>query len=312
MKVILFLAVLLMGTGNEPADTLKSRVEKLFETASLWRVGENREKVDSARKELVEIGKPALDYIFSEKIKTTSVLELRAIKHVILKLKEEARPYVYSNIHSENDTIRRNCIWLLGEMKDTTGVDTLLNMLKKEKDFKMIARILIALGKIGDTTATNSIIPYLEHEKEPVRVYATEALGKLRDERAIQKLLDALSDSICTVRYTATWALAEIGTASIEPIVQRMQKTRDLAYLRQCVITLGEIAHRDTLSGDDSLKIRRSLKEFIDSEDWVLRGYAVEVLGLVGDGAMKDILREKLEFESHPFVRRKIEDAIQK
>jgi len=47
-------------------------VQKLFTSASKWRVGEAVGEVDSAREQIVKMGEPALDYIFSEKIKTTS------------------------------------------------------------------------------------------------------------------------------------------------------------------------------------------------------------------------------------------------
>ena len=298
------------GEGISTPDSLRKQIEKLFEDASLWQVGENREKVSKAREELVKIGEPVLDYIFEEKINTDRTLELRAIKHVVKKLRDDARKYILENLTSENDTVRRNCIWLLGEIKDTSSVDTLLRLLQSEKNYKFIARIITALGKIGDTTATVHIMPFMEHEKEVVRISCAEALGKIGDPRATGSLIEGLGDPLFTVRYTSTWALSKIGREAIDSLISRAESVKDTVFLVQAVITLRDIVRKDTLDFEDSLKVRLFLRKFLDSPSWVLRGYAREAFGLAGSEGARYILLQAYEFEENPFVRRRIEDAL--
>ncbi len=190
-------------------------LDRLFESASKWRVGEAIEEVDSARKKLVELKKEALDYIFSEKIKTTSTLEYRAIKYVVKHLKDLSLPYIYAGIHDDNDTVKINCIRLLGDLKDTSSVDTLISLLKVEKKKKVIRSIIFALGEIGVSRAAKVIEPYVSSRDMRMRLVSVIALKKLKDEDSIECLFKALEDEYFIIRETALEALSLIGTEEV-------------------------------------------------------------------------------------------------
>ena len=214
------LLMIFLITTNGP----QANLEELFKKASKWRVGEAIEEVDSARKELVKLGDKSLEFIFSKKIKTTSTLKYRAIKYVVKHLKDKARPYIYRGLHSENDTIRINCIRLLGDMKDSLSVDTLVDLLKKEKSKRVRRAIISALGDIGIKRSAIEIVPYVKDEDMRTRLVACIALGKLKNEKSIDPLFDAMNDEYFLVRESAMWALERIGTEDVlKKALERMK-----------------------------------------------------------------------------------------
>ncbi len=214
------LLMIFLITTNGP----QANLEELFKKASKWRVGEAIEEVDSARKELVKLGDKSLEFIFSKKIKTTSTLKYRAIKYVVKHLKDKARPYIYRGLHSENDTIRINCIRLLGDMKDSLSVDTLVDLLKKEKSKRVRRAIISALGDIGIKRSAIEIVPYVKDEDMRTRLVACIALGKLKNEKSIDPLFDAINDEYFLVRESAMWALERIGTEDVlKKALERMK-----------------------------------------------------------------------------------------
>ena len=88
----------------------------------------------------------------------------------------------------------------------------------------------------------NSLIAVLKHKKDSrVRAKAVEALGKIRDARVVEPLMQALNDEHWDVRRKAAWALGNIGDVrGVEPLIQalkdeysdvRRQAARSLAAL---------------------------------------------------------------------------------
>ena len=195
--------------------TISPDIDKLFESASKWRVGEAIQEVDSARKELVKLRRKSLDYIFQKKIKTTSTLEYRAIKYVVKHLRDISRPYIYSGLHDSNDTVKINCIRLLGDLKDTSSLDTLILLLHGEKKEKVIRSIIHSLGEIGVKRAAREIEPFACSENMRMRLVSVLALKKLKSEDSIECLFKLMEDEFFIIRETALEALSNIGTEKV-------------------------------------------------------------------------------------------------
>jgi len=304
--------------NTQEKDTLQERIEKLFEDASLWQVGENVEKVKKARKELVKIGFPALKYVLENKLKTDKTLEIRAIKYIVKEMKRESKPFLHDALEDENDTVRANAIYLIGEIADTEALGGLFRHLREEKSYKMKARIISALGKIKDTTAVDTIIPYLKNPYERIRISAADALGKLKDRRAETPLLSALKDTFFTVRYTAGKSLSLLSPHPVDTLISLLKKSRsenNTFLLCHLIRILGDIG--DSLQRRDSLdftlgKIRRTLARFLSDSSWAVRAFTVEALRRFPTEGILLKFKLLLNEEEHPLVRNRLKVALGK
>lgn len=313
MKYLLFL--LLLSEGSNTSDSLKAKIEKLFKDASLWRVSENIEKVDKAREELTSIGEPALKYIFSQKLKTESTLELRAIKHIVKELRREALPYVREAMRSENDTVRRNAEWLAGELKDTASLDTLLNLLNREKRIRNFLTVIIALSKIGDERAIEPLMEYVDTSEERIREAVAVAFMKIPGAKSIPPLYEMLNDSFFTVRGTAARGIVRKISLNFYKFLdilengdqrKRVELLRAIPFESDSIKKLGEL---------ERIQLKSELIKMLDDSSWVIRGYAVRALSSEAFKDFKEVKNEIFELkgrETHPFVIREIERALEK
>ena len=73
-----------------------------------------------------------------------------------------------------------------------------------------LANALKLLGMVGDNQVTETVIPFLEHNSDEVRIYAASTLGRLGDTRSIQPLTQALTDDEKDVRTAACKAIVRI------------------------------------------------------------------------------------------------------
>jgi 3-methyladenine DNA glycosylase AlkD len=101
----------------------------------------------------------------------------------------------------------------LGKMGATEAVDTLIEYVDADKDAALQKTTFRALGEIGDEQAVQPIANKLLMDNDNVRPQAARALGLIGDTRAIKPLADTLkADENENVRAQAAWALRQIGT----------------------------------------------------------------------------------------------------
>ena len=68
------------------------------------------------------------------------------------------------------------------------------------------------LADLKDETAFEPLIEFLQSDNEDLREGAVDALGMLKNGRAVPHLTPLLNDSVEYVRLRASWALSYIGT----------------------------------------------------------------------------------------------------
>jgi len=79
-----------------------------------------------------------------------------------------------------------------------------------------------ALGLIRDQTTVPRLIELLTDEKKHVRIAAVTALGNMRPARAIAPLVERLGDVDAGVRSAAIDALERIGPAAVVPLIEAL------------------------------------------------------------------------------------------
>ena len=105
--------------------------------------------------------------------------------------------------------------------RDVTG---LIKALDYQKDASVRRAAAEALGKLKDARAVVPLIAALEDESTAVRREAAEALGKSGDARAVEPLIVALRDKVTDVRLNAAEALGELKDArAVEPLIAALE-----------------------------------------------------------------------------------------
>ena len=102
---------------------------------------------------------------------------------------------------------------ILSKIGDERIVDRLLQWLSESEDEIIRREAAYALGEIGDSRAIDGLANALGDQESWVRANAAEALGRIRDSRAIHPLAKALMD--VAIGPTAGEALKEIGDPSV-------------------------------------------------------------------------------------------------
>lgn len=195
------------------------------------------------------------------------------------------------NLKDDQSEIRAAAANRLGELKDTTAVPVLTELLR-DNDIAVRSNAAWALGEIRDAQVLKSFFDVAFWDKDPgVRAEAAKAVGKIQDRTTIIPLFSTASvarqaqpasihyyqstrplvlllrDKDAQVRKEAAWALGEIadGWAVDDLLVAIRDKNADVR--QQCCTALGKIkdpraviALRDALK-DQDVPTRRKAAE---------------------------------------------------
>lgn len=99
------------------------------------------------------------------------------------------------------------------------------------------------LGELGDIRAVEPLLQALSDPSSEVRKNAIESLAKLGDLRAVEPLIHCLQDSDFFVRSQAASALAKLGDAkAIEPLIQALTDENQSSTCCAIASALGKFA----------------------------------------------------------------------
>ncbi len=214
----------------------------------------------------------------------------------VLKDESAATPLLAA-LEDENAEVRLQAAAALGKIRDAKAVPKLSTMVENSLETDEVrATAAAALGNIGDKTAEAVLMKALDIRVGNIANNAIVALGQLKSEAALPKLiailedkrvpLDASTDALAkaSARTKAAIALGEIGgELAAEAIGKRL--IDDTEY----IVALQDEVERRTV-GNDSLK-----------RNWNWEGYvnAAKKLELPAFVAPKMAVRAADEWESH-------------
>lgn len=117
----------------------------------------------------------------------------------------------------------------LGDIGDRRACQPLIHTLNTGSMAILRQNAAEALGDLGDIQALDALLAALQHEVGLVQVWIVNALGKLRDRRAVQPLLDALyaADPSSSVRYLIIRALGDIGDPQVLDAILEFKEDDD-------------------------------------------------------------------------------------
>jgi HEAT repeat protein len=167
-------------------------------------------------------------------------------------------------------------------MATKRNVNGLLELVMKDKDRGVRYSAIDALGNIRDNKAVDPLIQTLRDKDEKVRKGVAYALGEIGDQRAVKPLIQTLKDIDENVRSITAEALGKIRDKSaVEPLIQTL-KDKDDEVRRAAAWALGEIRDKRAVE---------PLIQALKDEDKEVRRTTVDALGKSRDkGAINPLI----------------------
>jgi hypothetical protein len=167
-------------------------------------------------------------------------------------------------------SVREMAAWALGDARrSSTVTDALSAALRRDPSPRVRASAAWALGNIGDDKAVEALVAALSDSSRGVRMRAAWAIGSLEPKQAPKPLVALLTDKEPEVRQLAAWALFNIQDPdAVSALDAAMQKETDRETQRAIIRALAS-------TGEKSVD---AIKKLIDSKDPQVREAAIRAL----------------------------------
>jgi PAS domain S-box-containing protein len=172
----------------------------------------------------------------------------------------------------------------------STTIDLLIAQLSSE-DLEVRRSAVVALGRIGDASATLALVDTLSDES--LSIDAANALGQIGDPAAADGLLNLIGNSDASIRQAAISALNSLAVPSIVERVIPLLHDPDPNVRESAVKIAGYFGHPEATS--ELLKLSRDRKEAV-------RCAAIEHLPYVEDERASEVVFNAIK-EDTPKVR---------
>lgn len=187
------------------------------------------------------------------------------------KIGQAAIPVLVNALKNPNGNVQEAAVSILKDLADPSTVAPMIDCLTS-RNWIMRMHAAQALGVLRDQRAIVPLIPLLMDSVKAVRVDTTDALARI-GPACLDTLLGALRHHEWILRLHACEALGKIGAErAVEPLCQVMMQDKDAAVRQDAAKALGAIASAKAL--DTLLAVLPDLD---------VRPFAVEALGKLKD-----------------------------
>ncbi len=191
--------------------------------------------------------------------------------------------------------VRREAAITLGEMGDERRVAPLAGALR-DGDWQVREVAIEGIGQIG-SPAVDVLLKLLRDWD--VRKSAIVALGKIRDERVLEPLMQQLRND--EFMEDATDALVNLGEPALPGLIKALKDKEELVR-KQAVIALGRIKSPEAID---------PLIEMLQNKDWFTRLTAAAALEAIGDDRGREAIKPLLK-DSDMVVKMRVERILAK
>ena len=191
--------------------------------------------------------------------------------------------------------VRREAAITLGEMGDERCVEPLAAALR-DGDWQVREVAIEGIGQIG-SPAVDVLLKLLRDWD--VRKSAIMALGKIRDERVLEPLMQQLRND--EFMEDATDALVNLGEPSLPGLIKALKDKEELVR-KQAVIALGRIKSPEAID---------PLIEMLQNKDWFTRLTAAAALEAIGDEHGREAIKPLLK-DTDMVVKMRVERILAK
>jgi len=183
-------------------------------------------------------------------------------------------------LKDQEEEVRKQAAKALGHLKDPLAVRPLIAALEAPGSGNAVAD---ALGQLG-ASAVEPLISALEQGNERVRGFAADALGHIKDPRAVRPLIAALGDSAGRLHGVVP-ALDRLGEPALEPLLAALADPNETVRKRAAK-TLGYCGTSGRCEQSALDRLVASSKH----QDWRVRAGVAEALGDTGAQQCRDAL----------------------
>jgi HEAT repeat protein len=191
--------------------------------------------------------------------------------------------------------VRREAAITLGEMGDERCVEPLAAALR-DGDWQVREVAIEGIGQIG-SPAVDVLLKLLRDWD--VRKSAIMALGKIRDERVLEPLMQQLRND--EFMEDATDALVNLGEPALPGLIKALKDKEELVR-KQAVIALGRIKSPEAID---------PLIEMLQNKDWFTRLTAAAALEAIGDERGREAIKPLLK-DPDMVVKMRVERILAK
>ena len=252
--------------------TLSDRYEEQF--------GEGRYIADLASREISPTGVQNL----IDELESSTKEDLRSIALVLGWLKRSGVDRALTRLMGRDD-LRGEIIEALVRHGSAT-VDLLISQLTAE-DLEVRRSAAVALGRIGDSSATASLVNALTDE--PVTVDAANALGQIGDPEAVDGLLNLLGADDASVRQAAVSAVNSVLPPSLSKRIIPLLHDSDPNVRESAVKIVGYFGYPEAAG---------ALIELSRDEHERVRTAAIEHLPFIEDERVVEVIIQALKEET--------------
>lgn len=273
----------LLNTPTAPTDAIANALASLRDRYE-EQYGDGAYIADLAGREISPIGAQNL----LDALETPGKEDLRSIAVVLGWLKGQSVDRALTRLLGRVD-LRNEIIDALVR-HGTATVELLIAQLTAE-DLEVRRSAAVALGRIGDSTATPGLINALSDES--LSVDAANALGQIGDPRAADGLLNLIGNSDASVRQAAVSALNSLALPAMSKRIIPLLHDSDPNVRESAVKIAGYFGYPDAAG---------ALLDLSDDSEERVRCAAIEHLPFVEDERVLDVLARAIKRET-PTVR---------
>ncbi len=239
---------------------------------------------DAAMRSLMEIKGECTAYMVLPLLRENSFLRNTAL----IILKEMGRttiPLLYVLLNDRDDDVRKFALDLIHDIEYCTYPEKLVEMLTGDSNANVRAAASKTLGRLHYKKAVPQLIKALEDE-EWVCFSALESLTELKDESAVDTIVQLLNSTSETTRFAAIEALGNIcSPKAAQPLVDHMPEANEFETISiiKSLVQIGTIPSEKSIS--------EILIKMLSEDDWDDRLIAIKGLVLLNETtAIRDLL----------------------
>jgi HEAT repeat protein len=153
------------------------------------------------------------------------------VEEVLLSFGSPGVPFLRQLLSAGSDSERRLAVVTLGRIRSHEALEDLRAALV-DPDHELVAGAARALGQLGDSSITGSLVELLAGSRPWfVRVAAASALGALEDPAAAPALVEALNTEVWDVRNAAARSLVLLDEDGLEAVVAASEAVSDQGFV---------------------------------------------------------------------------------